>query len=524
MAKMLSVSELAKLDLLSIEQKFTRAIVDLRKIRPFYASIFECMNKEVRNNQIDTMAVTVDSLIYNSVFVEKLKYDEFLFIILHELAHVGLKHVVRGIGKEPMLWNIAADYYVNKLIAEEFNFNTSYFPSTVNTTAGVKITLPDYLLFLSSVDLDVDSVETLYEKLLEQKEEQEQAFENNISQSGEGDGSQDNDGGSQDGKGDASQDSEGDDSQDNDGDDSQDNDGGGSQGSEGDDSQDGEGDGSQDGEGDGSQSGQTYHFRISGSGFNGDLKGVSDLKVDSENYESDLINESLKSKEELNSDSDQLLRQAKMYFDLANKDVGTEVGNLYRKVEMSLKSKVNWKSVLKQFLRKHLETDTSYSKPDKRFMYQGNIILPGLIEDDLSKFEGVKFCIDVSGSITNKELDIILGQVYKICKSFSVSGEIIYWDHEIASKGSFNTFKELSKVERIGGGGTDVNCLYDYFNSKECKDKPIAILIFTDGYLHNNYDSTINMKKYSKNTIWVMSKEHKKDFKPIFGKLVYSKV
>jgi predicted metal-dependent peptidase len=49
---------------------------------------------------------------------------ELLFILIHEIAHVALKHICRGENREPILWNIACDLYVNKIIIAKL---TSFF-------------------------------------------------------------------------------------------------------------------------------------------------------------------------------------------------------------------------------------------------------------------------------------------------------------------------------------------------------------------------------------------------------------
>jgi len=44
--------------------------------------------------------------------------DEYRFVMAHELLHVGLRHDVRRQGRDPYLWNIAADYVINAWLVE----------------------------------------------------------------------------------------------------------------------------------------------------------------------------------------------------------------------------------------------------------------------------------------------------------------------------------------------------------------------------------------------------------------------
>lgn len=447
------------LDDMTVEQKFTRLILDLRELRPFYSSIFEYLNK-VEKNDMPTMAVGVDTLYYNYDFVKSLPYSEFIFIVLHEIGHVALKHVVRMGSRIQSLWNIACDYYVNGMLNEEFDFNDNSIK--FSGKKGLEINQPQGLLLLPSLDLDLDSVESLYEKLYKSMQEQE-------SYQSQGDGQGDGQGNGQD---------------------------------------DSQGNGQDDGYGDITLTIQGSNTKVA----------PTKMEVDLDNYVSDLIKSS-KTQDECNAKVEELLVNSRVRTEMNFPSY--EKGLLEKFVDLSFKSKVNWKNVLRQHLRSATQSDSSYTNPDKRFMYRGNIIMPGLIEDDLTKIEGVKVCIDVSGSISDKDLNEFLGQVWTICKNFKVSAELIYWDTCIGNKGNFYDFNDFKKFGIVGGGGTDPACLFEYFDSKECKDKPIVNLIFTDGYILNNFDTPHNKRKYGKKTIWILSKDSDQNFNPSFGKVVY---
>jgi predicted metal-dependent peptidase len=44
--------------------------------------------------------------------------EETRFVMAHELLHVGLRHDVRCQGRDPFLWNIAADFVINEWLVE----------------------------------------------------------------------------------------------------------------------------------------------------------------------------------------------------------------------------------------------------------------------------------------------------------------------------------------------------------------------------------------------------------------------
>ena len=78
---------------------------------------------------------------------------------------MALKHVCRRENHEPTLWNIACDLYVNKVISEEFGLNS---PGAVTSIRRYDITFPKEALYCSTIDIDVDYVEDIYNELEEQ--------------------------------------------------------------------------------------------------------------------------------------------------------------------------------------------------------------------------------------------------------------------------------------------------------------------------------------------------------------------
>jgi predicted metal-dependent peptidase len=47
-----------------------------------------------------------------------LSFDEYVFVLAHELLHVGLGHHARCQGRDPYLWNVACDYVINGWLIE----------------------------------------------------------------------------------------------------------------------------------------------------------------------------------------------------------------------------------------------------------------------------------------------------------------------------------------------------------------------------------------------------------------------
>lgn len=412
---------------MTVSHKLARVIIDLRKFRPFYSAVYETIEKiEVIDNPLFTMAVTVDSLMYNPKFVERLSYEEFLFNICHEIAHISLMHVLRRQNRDRIIWNLACDYYVNKLITQEFDIHPE--TKAYNSRFNIAYCDNNLDLFDNTIDIEIDSCEAIYERLLEEYKSESNPL-NKVN----------------------------------------------------------------------------TKRHVIPNGYTPDLiedSGNSSIpKIQLEQIVSEMISKALVNAEIIGSSG-----------------IGQTSSILDRHVKKIIRGKIDWKKILRKHLQTATLTDNSFSKLDKRYIYMDRIVA-GQVEDEKNKLEGLKICIDASGSVSDEDLAVFLGQVYKMCKQLKISAEVIYWDTLITSKGTFKGYKEFERVKQIGGGGTDPACLFEYFLSKDCKSKPIVTLIFTDGYLGKKFDTTLNKRKF-KDTIWILNEKGNKNFKPSFGKIV----
>lgn len=437
---------------LTVEQKLSKVLIALRKIRPYYSAVYEVMEKHEKKG-LGSIGVTTNALYYDPDFIDSITFDEILFIMLHEIAHISLGHVARRENRDPRLWNVACDLYVNSLLSDEFNLRE---PGESDTISGYSITFPSNGLFCSTVDLDNNFTEEIYAKLEEQKR--------NYDDSG-------NRGG--------------------------------------------------------------YYVRYTGS-----KKLKNTYYTDSNVYKifekhktfklyiednegsDDLIDEG-QDQGVKNQESSKLISDAVVRTEMRSGTLGDKPDRLQRYSKELLKSELDWKRLLKKYLIAATSKDSSFRNPDKRMFY-ANAIYPGQTEEEENKIKGIKICVDVSGSIDETDLAYFYGQVYDLTKKYKVNAELIYWDTVVQSNGDFEAYKEFERICLYGGGGTNPKCIFNYFESKSCKVKPIVTLVFTDGYLPENWASNKIAKKY-KDTIWILTREYNKEFKPPFGKKAIAK-
>lgn len=213
-----------------------------------------------------------------------------------------------------------------------------------------------------------------------------------------------------------------------------------------------------------------------------------------------------KTDDQLRQKANSILNRAVVIHKQKHKFGGDNADFLERYVEKSLAPKVNWKTLLKNRLTKATQKMNTYSAPDKRFISR-NMLMPGPKMLDNDYIENIKICADTSGSITNVELGMALTQIDQLFRTFKASAELIYWDTRVRAVYPFKEVKELINKKPMGGGGTDANCVFDYFENnpdykRRRKKKPSVIIMFTDGYI-----PSVN-EKYKRNfrdTIWIIS-------------------
>lgn len=65
---------------------------------------------------------------FDKDFLKGLSDDQALFVLAHEVGHAAFSHIDRRSTREPFMWNVAIDYAINLLLADNFSDN-KYIPS-----------------------------------------------------------------------------------------------------------------------------------------------------------------------------------------------------------------------------------------------------------------------------------------------------------------------------------------------------------------------------------------------------------
>lgn len=191
-------------------------------------------------------------------------------------------------------------------------------------------------------------------------------------------------------------------------------------------------------------------------------------------------------KQQLAKEIDQAIRQGQIAH---QKVAGKGAGGMDRLVEELLEPKVNWREVLREYIKTmcRAKDTSSWRKVNRRFLSMG-AYMPSLIGERVGR---LVIAIDTSGSIGNKELAEFLGEVKGIAEEVNPSAvDLIYWDSEVASHEEYDEMSVpniVSSTRPKGGGGTSPSCVSQYL--KEKKIEPECVIILTDGYVGGDWGS-----------------------------------
>jgi predicted metal-dependent peptidase len=102
-----------------IVDKIVIARVGLLLRHPFFGNMATRMKLIDGSDWCKTAATDFRNFYYNREFFEKMTPRQVEFVVAHEIMHCVYDHMLRREGRDPQVWNIAADYCVNGLLKRE---------------------------------------------------------------------------------------------------------------------------------------------------------------------------------------------------------------------------------------------------------------------------------------------------------------------------------------------------------------------------------------------------------------------
>lgn len=191
-------------------------------------------------------------------------------------------------------------------------------------------------------------------------------------------------------------------------------------------------------------------------------------------------------KKVLEREIDQAIRQGVMAH---QKIAGSGGGDLDRDLLELLEPKVNWREMLREFVKStcSAKDTSSWRRVNRRFLSMGTY-MPSLIGE---KVGHMVIAVDTSGSVGQEELSGFLTEVKGIAEEVKPSQvDLIYWDSRVAGHEEY-TENDVSNIinstKPKGGGGTSPSCVSAYLKDKRIV--PECVIMLTDGYVGNDWGS-----------------------------------
>lgn len=473
-----------------------KATNNLKLLSPYYYVLFSTISKQPCTDDFcHTMCVSESKMYYNVGFVSSLTVGELTFVLMHEVLHIAMMHVARCNKRNPKLWNVATDLYINELILHDFGLVPGVeklitVPSPKGGTVDIPLCMVSTGLYFGLIgevcNLSKDLPEAIYKRL-----EAKMPPQNNM-----GSGGDQSNSGQQQGNGSSSDNGEQSSNDENTKGDS------GNGGNQSDNPFDEQGGGS------GNEQ-DTEDIYMDGKKLNGSC--IDDMKSE--------VGQETEEKAEASKDlakqkAQDMQTKKRMVEDKSGKDLtkGLNGATLAERIiKFELGTKIDWRKVLKNIVAEKPRKKYTLASPNEAYMNMGVTLASRQRIGKPEKLKNIVICIDVSGSISTEELNKFLGEIANIFSHYDVDGLLMYWNTSVCSFGRFSNLKDMLKVDSGFSGGTDVKCVFDFLAGKTTVDgakTPIrgkdikAIIVLTDGEFSKNYESYA--REFGRKTLWII--------------------
>ena len=175
-----------------------------------------------------------------------------------------------------------------------------------------------------------------------------------------------------------------------------------------------------------------------------------------------------------------------------NRTAGGRAGNMQIDIINKYRAPIqSWKAVMRDMVRK-VTQNRSFARINNR-LAAARVVAPS-VKKQLTNSD-IIFAIDVSGSMRGKPMNDTINEIVSLSRSIPiVNMRVLYWDAEVMNdilvRNSKSLASQSSTFSFKGGGGTNINCVYDYIMEKQYK--PTGIVYLTDGYVSGDKFYTQN--------------------------------
>jgi len=168
----------------------------------------------------------------------------------------------------------------------------------------------------------------------------------------------------------------------------------------------------------------------------------------------------------------------------ASDGAGNLPAGVKRIIEDMTAPKMNWRELLRMQLESTIKSDYTWMRNSRRGWHM-DAVMPGMKLDPMID---IAVSIDASGSMLERMLKDFLGEVAGIMEQFpNYRIHVLSFDTEVYNPQQFDSenLDDITGYEIQGGGGTDFDCVFQYF--KENEIEPKRHIMFTDGYPNGSW-------------------------------------
>ena len=178
------------------------------------------------------------------------------------------------------------------------------------------------------------------------------------------------------------------------------------------------------------------------------------------------------------------IKEAVLAAAAASDGAGNLPAGVKRIIEDMTAPKMNWRELLRMQLESTIKSDYTWMRNSRRGWHM-DAVMPGMKLDPMID---IAVSIDASGSMLDSMLKDFLGEVAGIMEQFpNYRIHVLSFDTQVYNPQQFDSenLDDITGYEIKGGGGTDFDCVFNYF--KENEIEPKRHIMFTDGYPYGSW-------------------------------------
>jgi len=173
------------------------------------------------------------------------------------------------------------------------------------------------------------------------------------------------------------------------------------------------------------------------------------------------------------------IKEAVLAAAAASDGAGNLPAGVKRIIQDMTAPKMNWRELIRMQLESTIKSDYTWLRSSRRGWHM-DAVMPGMKLDPMID---IAISIDASGSMGEAILKDVLGEVAGIMEQFpNYRIHVVSFDTEVYNPQQFDSenLDDITEYEVMGGGGTDFDCVFNYFKANEIEPK--RHIMFTDGY------------------------------------------